>query len=209
MTTIRPRVHEYLSMPEYRRLLNVCGTEEYYLLLRTMWETGGRIGEVLQLRPEDIDTENNCLILRNFKQKRKSKTDPKPAPPLKRIFIFQDSDLCSRLVSYCREHRIKGWVFPGRRNPDNPMNTVYAWRLITRLAKGAGIRHIKKDRATGQYMNRPAWPHLFRHGAAMNMLRRTSRLDVVRDQLGHRTVQTTEMYAGLGDPERQEIIQRS
>lgn len=202
MTTIQRRVKEFLSHEEYQRLLNACRTEEHYLLLRTLWETGGRVSEVLMLRPEDIDLQTGCIILRNLKQRKRGGVSK---PPLKRVYLFPESDLATRLLAYCKGRQ--GWVFPGRRDISKPLSALYTWRLVTGLAQEVGVRHIKVDPVTGQYQNRPAWPHTFRHGAAMTFLRRTGRLDVVRDQLGHRSVQTTEGYAGLDDETRRTIIQ--
>ncbi len=175
-----------------------------------MWETGGRTGEVVRLVPENIVSDNNCIILSNFKQhKRKKPTDPRQPHPLKRIYLFPESTLCHDLISYCQATHIKSgeWVFPSRRDGNKPFNAVTLWRLVTTLSESLGIRYIKKDKRTGEYANKPAWPHAFRHGAATEMLRRTGRLDAVRDQLGHSSVQTTEIYAGLTDDVRKKIIQ--
>jgi len=175
-----------------------------------MWETGGRPGEVVRLTPEHIDSKNNCIILYNFKQhKRKNPSDPRQPHPLKRVYLFPESTLCEDLKDHCQTHHIKSgeWVFPSRMNAGKPFNTVTLWRLVTGVCEGLGIRYIKKDKRTGEYMNKPAWPHLLRHGNAQETLHRTGRLDIVQVQLGHSSISSTQIYASLSDEDRKQAIQ--
>ena len=208
----RWRVTEFLKPDEVDALLLAVRLDGDRLLLRTLWETGGRPGEVARLLPEHIDTKNNCILLLNFKQRRHRITGSRQHPhPLKRVYLFPESTLCQDLLEYCRGQHIKPgeWVFPSRRSASKPFSAVTLWRLVTTLAEGLGIRYVKKDPRTGEYRNKPAWPHTFRHGSAVNMLERTSRIDVVRDQLGHASVSTTEIYAHLTDVSRKRIIEKS
>jgi len=206
----KSRVTEFLRPSEVEALISLVSLDGDRLLLRSLWETGGRPGEVAQLLPEHIDTKSNCILLRNFKQhKRKTPTSPKLPVPLKRVYLFPESTLCTDLVEYCKINHIRTgeWIFPSRMNSAKPFNTVTLWRLVTKLSSNLGIRYIKKDKRTGEYLNKPAWPHLLRHGSAVVQLERTNRIDVVRDQLGHSSVRTTEIYATLTDESRRKIVQ--
>lgn len=49
-------------------------------------------------------------------------------------------------------------------------------------------------------------PHTLRHTAAVDLLRETGRLEVVRDFLGHASVQTTEIYARLVNDELEAAV---
>ena len=210
----RFKVSEYISPQEAEALIRACPKPRDKFILRVMWETGGRVSEVLALRPEYLDPVNNCIILPNLKQKRKAGQPP----PLKRIFLFSDSTLIKGLGEFITEHGIDrgDWVFQGRVQKGDKrgqVSPVYIWYLLSNvrhphdkwkrkdgLATELSIRKIKQDKL------KPAWPHLFRHGAAMNIYHRTQRLDVTQKQLGHSSIQTTEGYADLPNGDRKKII---
>jgi len=203
------RVTEFLKPDEVLALLSVVIPEEDRLLLRTLWETGGRAGEVVRLVPERVDLKNHCILLHNFKQNKRKTPDQPVAPhPLKRIYLFPESTLCQDLLDHCKASHIKAgeWVFPSRMDPSKPFSRVTLWRMVTTAAAELGIRYVKKDPRTGEYRNKPAWPHLFRHSAAHVILDRTGRLDIVRDQLGHASISTTQVYASMSDEQRKKII---
>ncbi len=206
-------VKEYIKPEEAAEIISSCENYRDKLILQTMWETGGRVTEVLSLKPGMIDLINNCIYLPNLKQrkirkgtknKRKDNT-----PPLKRIFMFPESTLCQTLTDYYRENKINtdSWIFRGK-SRDGRVSRMHIWYLLSNrdwgrkhgLAAELNIRKIKGGSL------KPVWPHLFRHGAAMNMLHRTGRLDVVQFQLGHRSIVTTEDYATLSDEDRKAII---
>lgn len=203
---------EFLRPEEFTALLSLTTSQADELMLRTLWETGGRPGEVVRLIPEHIDPRANCILLYNFKQnKRRRATDIRRPHPLKRIYLFPESTLCQDLLLYCSENHIgtSEWVFPSRRNASKPFSHVTLWRMITSMSEELGIRYIKKDTRTGEYRNKPAWPGLYRHGMAQYSLHRTGRLDVVQSQLGHSSISSTQVYAGLSDDDRKNIIGQS
>jgi len=200
---------EFLSEEEVREIFSSIVRPRDVLCLRVMWETGARVTEARTLLYENIEQRSNALILTNLKQHARKKGDerPKPPAPLKRVYLEHDSTLIADLLLFCREQHIRsGLVFRGNRDNTKPLSALYIWRILTDACESLQIRHIKKDRLGG-YRSKPAWPHLFRHGMAMRTLKRTGRLDVVRDQLGHASIMTTEGYAGLTDDERRRIIQ--
>lgn len=210
----RFRVSEYISPKEAEAIIEACPKLRDKFILRVMWETGGRISEVLSLKPEYLDPVNNCIILQNLKQK----SGRTGQPPLKRVFLFLNSTLITDLQEYISSHEIirDDWVFQGGVQKEGKVGQVsqpYIWYLLSNvrhpedkwkrkdgLATALGIRKIKED------VLKPAWPHLFRHGAAMNIYHKTQRLDVTQKQLGHSSIMTTEGYAELTDEDRKKII---
>ena len=135
---------------------------------------------------------------------------------MKRVFLFPESTLCNELIAYANDNDIgpNEWIFKGRVKKEGRVGQVsptYVWYLLSSRFPGR-----KKGLATSLNIQKikggdlkPVWPHLFRHGAAMYMLHRTGRLDVVQKQLGHRSVMTTEIYAELTDDDRQRIIKEN
>jgi integrase len=65
---------------------------------------------------------------------------------------------------------------------------------------------LKPERRDGVLIEvrTPAWPHLFRHGAATAMLEDSDDAVFVRDQLGHCNIRETLHYAALSDAKRRQ-----
>lgn len=241
------RVPEYITENEAQAIIDACSKVRDKLILRTLWETGGRVSEVLSLVPDSIDLPNNCIHMPNLKQnpirKRRSETeeqfenrkreqekkrntrkaylekyqgvpDPdKSGPPLKKVFLFPGSTLCTDLLEYAQDVERHKWLFRGKCR-DGRVSTTYIWYLLSHVQRSTdrykrrdGIAtklHVRKDKGANRQV---AWPHLFRHGAAMRTYKRTGMLDVTQHQLGHSSIQTTEIYAGMTDEDRKKIIE--
>ena len=225
-------VSEYITPQEAEAIIQSCPKERDQIILRTMWETGGRVSEVLSLIPDYIDPINNCIYLPNLKQNAVKRNDSESdddykvrrdrlhrerKPPLKRVFLFPESTLCHALLQWAKDNEIarQDWIFPGR-SRIGQVSATYVWYLLSGvrrsedkwkrrdgLATSLGIRKIKKGGLQA------AWPHTFRHGMAMLTYHRTGRLDIVQKQLGHSSVQTTETYAQLTDDDRRNIINKN
>jgi len=213
-------VSEYLSPEEANSIIEACQNPRDKLILRVMWETGGRVSEVLALKPEHIIEKDNCIILKNLKQKTK-----KGGTPLKRVLLFSESTLVKDLLEFISDNSIQrgSWVFQGGvyrvSGREGQVSPTYIWYLLSSvvgtsysstkwkrkngLATSLGISKIKED------IVKPAWPHLFRHGAAMNIYHRTQRLDITQEQLGHSSIMTTQGYAKLTQEDKKTIIDKS
>jgi integrase len=208
----RFKVTEYITPKEAEAIILACSNMRDRLIIRVMWETGGRVSEVLALIPSYIDPVNNCIYLTNLKQHTAS-----GIAPLKRIYLFPESTLLRDLQEYIKENKIENdkWVFRGEVRKDEErkgqVSPAYVWYLLANtkhgrregIASKLGIRKIKDG------MLKPAWCHLLRHGFAVNTYHRTQRLDVTQHQLGHSTIVTTEGYAELSDDDRKKIINKS
>ncbi len=83
--------------------------------------------------------------------------------------------------------------------------------LLPPRPQPASVYRLKPERRDGVLLEvrTPAWPHLFRHGAATAMLEDSDDDAVfVRDQLGHRNIRETLHYAALSDAKRREKAAR-
>ena len=246
----RLTVSVYITPEEADKIIQACVKQRDKLILRTMWETGGRVAEVLSLIPYNVDAGNNCIYLPNLKQNtirkqrdeseeqynqrkdelkewrshRRELLEAKKAPlmdsddpPLKAIYLFPESTLCRDLLDYTAETDLDrfDWIFQGLSRAGQ-VSTTYIWFLLSAIRNPADKWKRRDGLAISQgiikvkgSIRKPAWPHLFRHGAAMNIYRRTQRLDVTQRQLGHSTIMTTEGYAELMDDDRKTIIDLS
>ncbi len=130
------------------------------LPLECTWQSGGRVSEVLRLRPCDLVEAEGALSLVNLKQK-----DPRKVP---RKLVYVSPDLLAQLRVLARDARIpwNGYFFRSARSGDQPMSRQQTWRLIQRSAAAAGVLLPTED---GRLV--PAHGRAFRHGAAVHQVR--------------------------------------
>src|SRR5579884_564226 len=63
---------EYVTLEEAHRIAAAARSERDRILILTLWNTGARVSEVLQLRRSELDPRGRCLTVANLKQKNKS-----------------------------------------------------------------------------------------------------------------------------------------
>ncbi len=204
----------YLEPPEIRAVIDAIPKVSKYpdrdiLLFEALWQTGGRISEVILLVPEHIGTTS--IILTNLKQRKRVPGQKERVHDDKAIKEVEVSaDLCAKLKAYCEENKIiKGmWVFPHNRGHAKHVDRFYAYRVISAASEKAQVfKFGKKNPATGGRYKGVA-PHIFRHSNAMYLLEETKDIMLVKSQLGHSSVSTTQMYAYTKKPKIKSEIKR-
>lgn len=60
-----------------------------------------------------------------------------------------------------------------------------------------GVRTMLRGRAAAAGIVSPVWPHLLRHSCATHMLRRGGNVRLIGEQLGHRSLRSTQFYLHL------------
>jgi integrase len=63
------RLPSYVTRDQARAIINAATTTTHRLLLETLWQSGGRVTEVLRLRPCDLAPGEPILHLVNLKQR--------------------------------------------------------------------------------------------------------------------------------------------
>ncbi len=182
---VRP-TPRYITAEEVERMINAAASERNKLLLRLLFQSGGRCTEVCQLRRRDIGT--NYVQLVNLKQGGYTEKLPGVSP-----------ELCNDLLSYCIANSISpdDWVFQSRKARDSHIGRKMVWRIVHQLSTKLGILRAHTDG-----ISVPVWPHTFRHGCAIHILNRTKNLVLVKDQLGHEDIATTGIYLQLSPQDR-------
>ncbi len=102
--TVRADRHRYFFPDEWLKFLSFV-IEDRRILFETLLQTGGRIEEILNLKPSDFIWENNSVKLRVTKSKAK-KGESKILGGKQRSFGVS-SQYCRRLRKYIREKQIK------------------------------------------------------------------------------------------------------
>lgn len=101
--TVRADRHRYFFPDEWLKFIKEV-PENRKILFETLLQTGGRIDEVLHLKPKDFIWENNSVRLRVTKSKAK-KGESKVLGGKQRSFGVS-SQYCRKLRKYIRENRI-------------------------------------------------------------------------------------------------------
>lgn len=179
----------FCTLEEGHAIIDAAGSERDRLLLRVLWETGARVSEVVALR--ECDVGDGYLLLPNLKQRRDA---------TKQVVLSPNSDLCLKLVLYCRQSGVSGLVRVF------PFTAAWAESIFRRAAVEAGV--YKPARRNGREVMAPAWPHTFRHSNAHHLARAGVPGPVIRDNLGHSSLQVTSRYLEFTDLEKREMLRR-
>ena len=163
------RLPTILSPEELRRLFEVASRDvKHKALLMTLYGAGLRVSEALALKPADIDSRRMLIHVRLGKG-------------AKDRMVKLSAQLLTVLRDYWRVRRPVAWLFPQARNPDRPMDSSDAWRMVHRTARRAGI-------------TRRVSPHTLRHSYATHLLDAGTDLRTIQLLLGHRNLKTTSLY---------------
>jgi integrase/recombinase XerD len=101
------------------------------------------------------------------------------------------------LLTLMRKHEPLGDYYLGSRQSDR-LSRTQAWVRVKAVMEAAGIEGYG--------------PHSLRHSVGVHLLDAGARLEAVKDQLRHRTIRSTEVYASLSPGARAEVaalMQRS
>jgi len=169
------------------------------ILLDLLWQSGARVSEALGLVPERVGLTS--VGLDNLKQ-RKGKEDP---IPVKEVEVTQA--LCNRIKSFCNANNIKkgDWIFQSNRGT-NQLSRWYVWWIVNKASEYVRVYKLGKRNRGRPPRFKGAWPHLFRHSNAMYLLEFTGDISLVQQQLGHRSIKTTQEYAYTKRPKIRKAI---
>jgi len=171
------RLPEVLSPEELQRILDKAYVEHprYGLIVRTLFETGLRVGELVNIQASEVD-----FIERTIRVRGKGGKD--------RFVIFTE-DLGQQLLLYLNS-RNRGYLFESTRSSAFTPRRIQ--QIVKMIACKAGI--VKRIH-----------PHTYRHSMATFLRNQGVPLDVVQLLLGHTDPRTTQIYARLSlDSAREE-----
>ncbi|HWF49713.1 MAG TPA: site-specific integrase [Solirubrobacteraceae bacterium] len=175
---------EILTSDEIHRLMAACGRHglagpRNRAMIVTLWRGGLRVTEMLELRPKDIDLEAGTISILHGKgdRRRVIGIDPEAAAVI-------DVWLTLR-----RELRGLG----------APLGTAPVFCVISHPNIGGRqhssvVRETLKDLAVKAGIEKRVHPHGLRHTHAAELAREGVPVHVIRKQLGHSSLDTTERY---------------
>ena len=172
----------YLLPEQVKRLIAATKTLRDALLVLIPWRTGIRVGELIQIRTQDVDFENRAILI---KVRKIPKRDGKALERRRVVPIDRGTlDMIKEYLEWRKQFPYKGdLLFPISRQR---VNQIY-WKL----GKRAGIKEIG-DPAISQH--RKLHPHLLRHSFAIHCIKHGMSIERLQKILGHQSPTTTSVY---------------
>lgn len=167
-----------LSKQEIKLILGSIANNKHKAILSLIYACGLRRSELLNLRPKDIDSNRNLLIIR----KSKGKKD--------RIIPLSTRTI-EMLREYYIEHKPKLWLFEGQQPGEQ-----YSATSLQKILKQA----VQKSK-----INKPVTLHWLRHSYATHLLEAGVDLRFIQEILGHNSSRTTEIYTHVSTKNLQNI----
>lgn len=164
------RLPKILSQVEAQALVDALDNEKHCAILSLLYSTGLRLGELISLKPEDIDSSRK--VVRVVKGKgNKSREIPVP------------DSLIIQLRAYYKAYLPEKYLFAGQLK-NRPYSASSVEEIVKKAAKKAGLK------------KRPS-PHMLRHCFATHMLERGVNLKRLQLVMGHNSLKTTSVYLHL------------
>lgn len=167
-----------LSKQEVKVILEAHGNMKHRTMLSLIYACGLRRSELLNLKPNDIDSKRGILLIKQAKGKK-----DRIAPISKKVI-----DL---LRDYYKAYRPENWLFEGQHKGEQ-----YSAESLQRVLKQALQKaNIKK----------PVSLHWLRHSYATHLLENGTDLRFIQELLGHNSSKTTEIYTHVSTKSLQNI----
>lgn len=167
-----------LSKEEVKAILEAPKNLKHKAMLSMIYSCGLRRSELLNLKPNNIDSKRNVVIIRQSKGKKDRITPLSPK-------------ILELLRNYYKEYSPKTYLFEGQEK-----NTQYSARSLEEVLK----KSIKL--AT---INKPVTLHWLRHSYATHLLESGTDLRYIQELLGHNSSKTTEIYTHVSTKNIQQI----
>lgn len=156
-----------LSEAEVMAMLRVTVNLKHRCILCMLYSAGLRRGELLNLKPADIDHQRNMIIVRKGKG-------------FKDRVTLLSQVAYALLLKYLELYQPKEYLFEG--GDHMPYGERSVNNIVRRAARRAGI--VKS-----------VSPHTLRHSFATHLLEHGTDLRYIQTLLGHESSRTTERYA--------------
>jgi len=181
-------LNDSLSPEQVQKLLSIAlkKNPRDYLLMLTLFLTGRRVSEALNLQLQDVDFKNKMILWSILKKKDRNYQKFKPAPQL----LFDDLKEYAELNNLQPQDYFFFSHYKGKVRPISRQNAHY---LIHRYGLELGLNiHC----------------HSFRHSFAVNLVRNMrspSGLIILQDSLEHSDISMTRHYLQFSQEETRDL----
>lgn len=165
----RKKLPDVLSKTEITQLLSAIDNIKHRAIAETLYSTGLRLQELLNLTYKDINSHRMSIRVKEGKGKKDR-------------YVMLSKRLLATLRSYWAASDPKPHIyfFPGK-NPEKPLHPRSVQLIIEQAGKKAGIR-------------KKVTPHILRHSFGTHLLEDGRNIRGVQLLLGHRNLSTTAIY---------------
>ena len=147
-------------------------------MLVLIYTCGLRRSELLNLKPEHLDSDRKVLIIKQAKG-RKDRLTHLPQKVIDQLRV------------YYADKKPKTWLFEGQKD-----GSQYSERSLNLVFKHAFEKTTIKKQAT---------LHWLRHSYATHLLEKGVNIRAIQELLGHSSVKTTEIYTHVSSTTIQSI----
>ena len=173
----KEKLPHILSMEDVQRILNHTKSLKHRAMLTTIYSAGLRIGELLNLKIADIDSQHMRIWVREGKGCKDRITVLSPI-------------LLDLLRDYYTYHQPSDYLFEGPEGKKYSASSVR--KVLHRAVAKAGIRQT-------------VVPHTLRHSFATHLLEHGTNLRYIQTLLGHTSSKTTEIYTHVSSKKLDEV----
>lgn len=180
--TERPRrehkLPNVLSKQEMATILGAPSNVKHKTMLSLIYACGLRRSELLNLKPENIDSKRHLLVILNAKGKKD------------RVVPISDK-VIEMLREYYKVYKPKIWLFEGQKQGEK-----YSEK---------SIQSVLKQALENARISKPVTLHWLRHSYATHLLESGTDLRYIQELLGHKSSKTTEIYTHVTEKSIQKI----
>ncbi len=159
--------------------------KRYYLLVKFLYRTGGRIDEILMVRPSDVNLATNSIRLKTLKQGK----DRNGVQKEKYRVIPLHIDLRDTYMQYLLDMNIS----TKSEDPLFPMSRQVVDLYFKKLQGKLGFR---------------IHAHKFRHTFAVKAIMDNVPLNVLQQWLGHSSIFTTSIYTQITGMDTSQFMEK-
>ena len=169
------------TQDEVKAFLDSIDNLKFRAVVYLMYSAGLRVGEVCNLRYEDICRKDMTIHIRHSKNRSDR-------------YATLSQLALDTLTEYWKVYRKPmGFLFPNQRDPEKPMSTFWVSRHIHLQEKKLGW----PERFT---------PHSFRHAFGTHLYEQGVELPVIQTLLGHKSLSSTMIYVHLASPANHRFV---
>ena len=167
-------LYKVLTKEELSTFFNMCDNFKFKTIFMLVYGSGLRIGEVANLRVEDIDSKNMRIFVRAGKGNKERYT----------ILPKQSLEMLREYWRKYRQHKRRGRIFLSE-----------SGKAIT---VGVIREHFRKYRKKAK-INEKATLHTLRHNFATDLIERGATLIQVKELMGHSNIRSTMEYVHVAN----------
>jgi integrase/recombinase XerD len=164
-----------LSKEEVFKLIESAPTKKSRLIIQALYSTGLRVSELVNIKKQDLNLEENTGWVRSGKGKKD------------RMFILSKK-LSGRLKKFIEKRPDWNYVF----SKEKPLSTRNIQKIVEKTTQKSG-------------MNKKIHPHTLRHSFATHLLDAGIDLRKIQFLLGHSSIATTQIYTHISQEQVKDI----